>query len=508
MKRFTLLILVTLVTIAFSLQVYAGPTYVTGNLTNEKAVWDSSGSPYIVEGDCKVPPGEILEIKPGTTIIIEENVTIEVLGSILALGEKNNHIVFKSSDENKYWNQISILLDTSNFPFAGKSRLRYCDFSNAKTALYLEIYGVNGSLETEIMNCSFSNCTEYGVLGKAKGEINQIDGNCVSKEPYLIPKIENCAFSSSNNGIGIWADGKYEQCLGSYQEYSGYAAPEIMNNVFSNIEEVAIKMIQDQNSRNSDPSIFNNLFINSNQAIKITEPYDDAEIKNNIFYGNDIAVDTATSTNLVIEYNCFFNNTENFQGIADNPQTSMNIYTDPLFINPSSDNYHLSDNSPCIDAGDPFYIQDDCFPPSLGTTLSDMGIYGGINACHANSLPNVPVLVSPENTDDNVDTNMTLEWTCDDPDLDDTLTYDIYLGTTNPPPLYITIQDDTTFTPDTLSSDTIYFWKVTVRDNADEETQSPVWLFRTAVEEEILQPPLEFETESSSSTSCFLDSML
>ncbi len=505
MKRFTLLVLVTVVTIVFSLHAYAGPTYVKGNLVN--ALWDSSGSPYIVQEDCTVPAGEILEIQPGTTIIINENVTIDVFGSIIALGEKNSHIMFKSSDESKYWNQISIYVNSSNFQWAGKSRLRYCDFSNAKTALYLEIYGVNDSLETEIMSCSFSNCTDYGILGKAMGEIGFINGKCIDGEPYLKPKIENCVFSSSSNGIGIKASGKRGQCLGSSEERFGYAAPEITNNIFKDIDEIAIDMIQDPYSRNSDPAIFNNIIFNSNQAIKITDPYDDAEVKNNIFYGNDIAVDTTTSLNLSVAYNCFFDNVENFQGFTVNPQAGSNIFTDPLFIDLSAGNYHLSDDSPCIDAGDPFYIQDDCFPPSLGTAISDIGVYGGINACHSNSLPNIPVLVSPENGDTNIDLTMTLEWACEDPNLDDTLTYDIYLGTSNPPPFYVSILGDTAFTPDILTSGTRYFWMVTARDNMGEETQGPVWNFRTDVAEDVLQPPLEFQEGGKSSNSCFIDSI-
>jgi flagellar hook assembly protein FlgD len=43
---------------------------------------------------------------------------------------------------------------------------------------------------------------------------------------------------------------------------------------------------------------------------------------------------------------------------------------DPLFVNADSGNYHLSDNSPCIDAGDPSILDAD-------STISDMGAYGG-----------------------------------------------------------------------------------------------------------------------------------
>ena len=57
-----------------------------------------------------------------------------------------------------------------------------------------------------------------------------------------------------------------------------------------------------------------------------------------------------------------------------------NIDADPLFINPSSDDYHLQNNSPCVDAGDST-ILDACLPPGLGEDWSDMGAYGGAENC-------------------------------------------------------------------------------------------------------------------------------
>ena len=46
-----------------------------------------------------------------------------------------------------------------------------------------------------------------------------------------------------------------------------------------------------------------------------------------------------------------------------------NIVNDPLFVNPSNANYHLTENSPCIDAGDPN------FPFDPDGTITDMGTY-------------------------------------------------------------------------------------------------------------------------------------
>jgi parallel beta-helix repeat protein len=51
-----------------------------------------------------------------------------------------------------------------------------------------------------------------------------------------------------------------------------------------------------------------------------------------------------------------------------------NIDTDPLFV--EEVDYHLDEDSPCVDAGDPA-ILDGSMPPGMGGDRSDMGAYGG-----------------------------------------------------------------------------------------------------------------------------------
>ena len=69
-----------------------------------------------------------------------------------------------------------------------------------------------------------------------------------------------------------------------------------------------------------------------------------------------------------------------FSDVGDGWPGTGNIGADPLFI--GGGDYHLSPGSPCIDTGhaSPLY-DDDCFPPSMGTTRNDMGAYGGPGAC-------------------------------------------------------------------------------------------------------------------------------
>jgi FlgD Ig-like domain len=65
-----------------------------------------------------------------------------------------------------------------------------------------------------------------------------------------------------------------------------------------------------------------------------------------------------------------------------------NIMDDPLFLNPEEIDFILTEDSPCIDAGDPdssFYdLEDPANPgfalyPAMGTIINDMGAHGGHN---------------------------------------------------------------------------------------------------------------------------------
>jgi hypothetical protein len=69
----------------------------------------------------------------------------------------------------------------------------------------------------------------------------------------------------------------------------------------------------------------------------------------------------------IFRYNNMWNNQTDFQNFT--PDTT-NIFSDPMFINPDSMNFHLQKYSPLIDAGDPNIMDVD-------SSRSDIGLYGG-----------------------------------------------------------------------------------------------------------------------------------
>ncbi len=132
----------------------------------------------------------------------------------------------------------------------------------------------------------------------------------------------------------------------------------------------------------------------------MVSPYN-SDVINNIFVSCSNAVTRTGSSSLDVIYNCFYGNTLDFVGYpstygqviwsndnGDPCDLFYNIFMDPQF-EPGS--FELGTSSPCIDAGDPSIV--DNYDPILGSTVSDMGAYGGEEP-GAGIPPSPPVIVT------------------------------------------------------------------------------------------------------------------
>jgi len=99
------------------------------------------------------------------------------------------------------------------------------------------------------------------------------------------------------------------------------------------------------------------------------------------------------------------------------------------------------------------------------------------------SLPNRPPYIpydpNPNNHATNISINISLEWSGGDPDIGDIVTYDIYLGTTTPPPLVAVDVNTTTYKPKNLVYNQLYYWRIVAWDNHGASTESSIWDFTT-----------------------------
>jgi hypothetical protein len=99
-----------------------------------------------------------------------------------------------------------------------------------------------------------------------------------------------------------------------------------------------------------------------------------------------------------------------------------------------------------------------------------------------NNPPYIPSNPDPPDGATDVSINTDLSWSGGDPDAGDTVTYNVYFGTTTTPPLISTGQTATTYNLPTLAYNTLYYWQIVSQDSHGEQTLGSLWTFTTEQE--------------------------
>lgn len=95
-----------------------------------------------------------------------------------------------------------------------------------------------------------------------------------------------------------------------------------------------------------------------------------------------------------------------------------------------------------------------------------------------NSPPNIPSSPSPANNAVGRPVNQTLAWQCTDPN-GHAVVFDVYFGTSTPPPLVASNVATTSYNPGLLALTTTYRWQIMARDAFGLERAGPTWSFTT-----------------------------
>ncbi|MBN1280765.1 MAG: PKD domain-containing protein [Candidatus Thermoplasmatota archaeon] len=98
--------------------------------------------------------------------------------------------------------------------------------------------------------------------------------------------------------------------------------------------------------------------------------------------------------------------------------------------------------------------------------------------------PTEPSQPYPADGSNGVTVFITIHWLGDGPGI----TYDVFFGNINPPPLVVSNQTATTYDPGVLQKNTTYYWQIIAYNTEQQSTSGPIWSFTTTEDQPPYQP--------------------
>jgi hypothetical protein len=315
--------------------VKTGPEHGTTVCGDVSGVWDSTGSPYYVNCDVNVPAGQTLTIQPGVQVLFTGHYKFNVYGNLRAIGADQDSIVFTRAfptEESRWWG-IRFADEAGD-----SSRLAHCvvEYGTANGA-----YPENAGGGIFIDRCALS--VEHCSIRHNDAS----DGGGVAVFGDCTPTFSRCeiAYNNASNTVGSGGAIMHQ--------------PRPTNGGTITLDHCLLH----DNSAAGGGAIWpgRSNFILTNCAIsKNTASQQGGAI--NLWHSNGYGV---TLLNCISWENAAPSDSELYYGEAagsaivsySNMQDvypgSGNIDTDPLFVDATNGNFHLTYPSPCVDAGDP-----------------------------------------------------------------------------------------------------------------------------------------------------------
>jgi len=315
-KEIKILLIILLIATSLSF----ADTHIPGGKVN--GIWNIGDSPYIIDGEINIPIDSTLTIEPGVQVIFSGHYKFNIYGRLLAIGTASDTISFTIDDTTGFSNP-----DTTAGGWHG---LRFYDID------------INEQDSSKIIYCKLEYSKATGFGDDPGGAIY-----CINSSSILI---KNCLIwnNRADNGGGIFCEWYSNPNLYNVtisKNYVGFSGGGISCNWYSNPNLVNVTISENVAEhgggiscrRNSSPVLLNCILWNN----AIEEFY--------LIYGSSVTV--------------------TYSDIMGGWTGEGNIDSDPLFVDPTNGDFHLTEVSPCIDTGDP------TSPPDPDGTITDMGAY-------------------------------------------------------------------------------------------------------------------------------------
>ncbi|MCD4819965.1 MAG: right-handed parallel beta-helix repeat-containing protein [Candidatus Cloacimonetes bacterium] len=335
------------------------------NLVNEinlvfanDIIWSKVDSPIIITEKLHILSNTKLIISHGVTILFEKNSSLEIYGSLIAIGKKDSLILFQTKNDHETWSGLHFY-EGNNSAF---EYVHISDVSNGK-------YDANGAISLKnYQNFNIKNSTFTDNFSDFGGAINisnssitientnfrkntaRLKGAAIYIENDSKFQILNCEFFHNNSdyfggAIYFWNQ-NFGEIIGSV-----FAKNNTLNGGAFAFSDSEINMINNTITQNS-ANYGGGIWLSSNSKVTVTNSI----IWNNIAaLGNQIYRNDDKST-----INFFYCNLENgSDDLIDANQNhlivnrSINQFDNPIFMDVKTDIYHLQSSSSCINSGSP-----------------------------------------------------------------------------------------------------------------------------------------------------------
>ncbi len=211
----------------------------------------TAGKPYLVYNSMLVDSGHILTIEAGTRIFFHRNSTMYVEGTVRAMGNPDNPVIFQGDRlEAMYrnipgqWNGIWLLAGSENNEF------HYAQIRNAVNGIIADTLTASPNPTLYLANAKIQNMTSAGIYARGTSIYAY---NC---------EITNCG----RYAIALTIGGSYEfyHCtIANYWNFSHRNTPSVvLNNYYLDI-------FQNLQIRPLDKAIFGNCIIHGNRINEI-----------------------------------------------------------------------------------------------------------------------------------------------------------------------------------------------------------------------------------------------